>query len=198
MRNVNRPARIPRFLCLAMMAGTVFAGISWTAGFPQSGQGSGDEPRDPWKSSAGKVVVLVFVRTDCPVSNRYAPEIQRISAEHARDAAFWLVYPDKRETAGEIQKHDREFHYTLPVLRDPQRQLIKRAEVTITPEAAVFDAQGRLVYHGRIDNWFEDFGRARPAPTTHELEVAIATAASGSAATLPSVGAVGCYLSDLP
>ena len=32
---------------------------------------------------------------------------------------------------------------------------------------------GSLVYHGRIDNLFEDFGRARPAATTHELEDAI-------------------------
>jgi hypothetical protein len=198
MRKVDRPASVVRFLRLAMVAGTLCAGISSSAGFPQSGRAPGDEPRDPWKSSAGKVVVLIFLRTDCPVSNRYAPEIQRISAEHASDAAFWLVYPDRRETAGEIQKHDREFHYALPVLRDPQRKLIKRAEVTITPEAAVFDRKGQLVYHGRIDNWFEDFGRARPAPTTHELELAIAAAFSGSPAALPSVGAVGCYLSDLP
>ena len=198
MRLANWAASLLSLLSAAGTAGLPLAEVSQAGRLPQNGEASGKEPRDPWKSSAGKVVVFIFVRTDCPVSNRYAPEIQRISAEHVSDVAFWLVYPDKRETFAEIQKHNLEYHYTLPVLRDPQRDLIKRGKVTVTPEAAVFDAKGRLVYHGRIDNWFEDFGRARPAPTTHELEVAIAAAVSGRPATLPSVNAVGCYLSDLP
>jgi Redoxin len=153
---------------------------------------------DPWARSAGKVVVLIFVRSDCPIANRYAPEIARLSAAHLSDAAFWMVYPDKRESSDQVRKHQRDYHPGLPALRDPQRVLLKRAQASVTPEAAVFDAKGRLVYHGRIDNWFEDFGRARPAPTTHELADAIAAAVSGHPAALPSVAAVGCYLSDLP
>lgn len=159
---------------------------------------AGSSPaEDPWTRIPGKVVVLIFVRTDCPIANRYAPEISRLQAAHATDAAFWLVYPDKRETAAAIRKHDLEYHLTLPVLRDPRRALAKRAQVSATPEAAVFDVRGQLVYHGRIDNWFEDFGRARPAPTTHELADAIVAAVSGHPATLPSAPAVGCFLSDL-
>jgi hypothetical protein len=39
--------------------------------------------------------VLVFVRTDCPISNRYAPELRRLQDRFApRGMAFWLVYPD--------------------------------------------------------------------------------------------------------
>jgi hypothetical protein len=30
----------------------------------------------------GKIVVLIFVRTDCPISNRYAPVIQQVSRQH--------------------------------------------------------------------------------------------------------------------
>lgn len=152
---------------------------------------------DPWVAARGKVVVLIFVRTDCPIANRYTPEIQRLRDAHVADAAFWMVYPDKKETAEAIREHQREFRLTLPVLRDADRRLIKRAEVSVTPEAAVFDARGRLVYHGRIDNWFEDIGRARPVPTTHELAEAITAAISGHPQTLPSAPAVGCYLSDL-
>jgi len=152
---------------------------------------------DPWASAAGKVVVLIFMRTDCPIANRYAPEIQRQSAANALTASFWMVYPDKRETTEAIRKHQMEYHLTLPVLRDPHLELAKKAQVSVTPEAAVFDGKGRLVYHGRIDNWFEDLGRARPAATTHELSDAIAAASSGVPARLPSVAAVGCYLSDL-
>ncbi len=31
---------------------------------------------DPFEMAAGKPVVFIFVRTDCPISNRYAPTIQ--------------------------------------------------------------------------------------------------------------------------
>lgn len=156
---------------------------------------------DPLKSSNGKVVVLIFVRVDCPISNRYAPTIQRIEQrvklENTGRVAFWLVYPDRSESAEQIRKHEREFGYDLPALRDVQRSLVAESHAQTTPEAAVFDANRKLIYHGRIDNLFEDFGRARPAATTHELEDAIQAALGGKEVANASVPGVGCYISDL-
>jgi hypothetical protein len=156
---------------------------------------------DPLKASAGKVVVLIFVRIDCPISNRYAPTIQgierRARLDNAGRVAFWLVYPDRSESADQIRRHKKEFGYELPALRDLQRSLVAESQVLATPEAAVFDANHKLIYHGRIDNLFEDFGRARPAATTHELEDAIHAALDGKELANASVPAVGCYISDL-
>jgi hypothetical protein len=152
---------------------------------------------DPLKAASGKVVVLVFVRTDCPVSNRYAPTIQKLSEAHAWKAAFWLVYPRKAESAESIRKHEREYGYKIPALRDPQHSLVKESQVQITPEVAVFDANRRLVYHGRIDNLYEDIGRARRVATTHELEDAISGALAGKSLAVEATHAVGCYISDL-
>jgi len=61
----------------------------------------------------------------------------------------------------------------------------------------VFDPSGRLLYHGRIDNWYEDFGRSRAAATTHELDDAIAAALDGKSISPDHANAVGCYISDL-
>ena len=119
---------------------------------------------DPLKAANGKVVVLVFVRTDCPVSNRYAPTIQRLNETHTGKAAFWLVYPDKSESAEAIRRHELEYGYKIPALRDPQHVLVKESHVQITPEGAVFDVNRRLIYHGRIDNLYEEVGRARSVP----------------------------------
>ncbi|HUI75829.1 MAG TPA: redoxin domain-containing protein [Candidatus Acidoferrum sp.] len=155
------------------------------------------KPVDPLEASKGKVVVLLFIRTDCPVSNRYAPTIRQLSAAFAAQAKFWLVYPDKDESPEAIRAHDRDYRYTLSALRDPQHILVKLGGATITPEAAVFAADGHLVYHGRIDNWFVDFGRKRAAPTIHDLRDAITAAIAGKPATLPTEHAVGCYIADL-
>jgi thiol-disulfide isomerase/thioredoxin len=154
-------------------------------------------PVDPLKAATGKVVVLLFVRTDCPISNRYAPTIQKLSAQYAGKAAFWLVYPDKTESPETIRKHDQDFGYKLSALRDVRHALVKESRAQITPEAAVFDANHRLVYHGRIDNLYEDFGRARTAATTHELDDAIAAAINGKTLAVDNAPAVGCYISDL-
>jgi thiol-disulfide isomerase/thioredoxin len=152
---------------------------------------------DPFSASGGQVVVLIFVRTNCPVSNRYAPTIQQLSEAFSGKAKFWLIYPDKNESPQAILAHDRDYRYDLPALRDPQHLLVKKADITITPEAAVFAPDGHLVYHGRIDNWFVDFGRKRTVPTTHDLRDAIDAAIAGTPATLPTQQAVGCYVSDL-
>jgi thiol-disulfide isomerase/thioredoxin len=155
------------------------------------------KPADPFRAAQGKVVVLIFVRTDCPVSNRYAPTIQQLSAHNTDKAAFFLVYPSKKETSETIRKHDRDFGYALAALHDPQHILVKQSQAQITPEAAVFDANRRLVYHGRIDNLYQDFGHARKTATTHELADAIRAAIAGRTINGKATPAVGCYISDL-
>lgn len=152
---------------------------------------------DPFATNSGKVTVLVFLRRDCPVSGRYAPSIQEISKRYADRASFWLVYPDKSDSPVAIQKSVDEYGYHLPVLRDPEHMLVKLAHVQITPEAAVFDRNHKLIYDGRIDDWYVDLSRARPSPTTHELEDAIVAAISGKSLARNEVRGVGCYIADL-
>jgi len=151
---------------------------------------------NPLDLAAGKALVLIFERTDCPVCNRYAPTVNTMSQKYVKQAVFVMVYPDKSETPANIEKHQHDYGYTLTALRDPGHLLVKMCKVEITPEVAVFDAKRQLVYHGRIDDWYEDFGRARSAPTTHELKDAIIAAVKGGPAP-PHEGAVGCYISDL-
>ena len=155
------------------------------------------KPVDPFAKASGKVVVLVFLRQDCPVSSRYAPVIQQISSRFGHDASFFLVYPDKNESPQSVRQYLADYGYALPALRDPEHVLVKRAHAEITPEAAVFNREGKLVYHGRIDNWYVEFGTSRPAPTTHELNDAIQAAIAGKPVANNAVKGVGCYISDL-
>jgi thiol-disulfide isomerase/thioredoxin len=152
---------------------------------------------NPLVADTSKVTVLVFVRRDCPVSSRYAPSIQQISKHYADRADFWLVYPDKTDSPQAIRKYLQDYGYHLPALRDPGHVLVKLGHAQITPEVAVFDREGQLVYDGRIDDWFVELGRARPAPTTHELEDALRAALAGKPVAKSEVRGVGCYISDL-
>jgi hypothetical protein len=152
---------------------------------------------DPFASPA-RVHVFLFVRTDCPLTNRYAPELQRISQEFAgRSVDFWLVYPAKDESDRSIAQQIADYHLPGKVLRDVDHRFAKRAQATIAPEAAVFDSAGQLKYHGRIDDRWVAFGKARPAPRTHDLEEAISSVLAGKPVAQAETHAIGCSLADV-
>lgn len=149
-------------------------------------------------STPAKARVFLFVRTDCPVGNRYAPELQRIANEFTqRGVQFWLVYPDASETAPTIEKHIGAYHLPGTPLRDVHHSITARAGATVAPSAAVFNSAGKLEYLGRIDDRWVDFGKSRPAPTTHELENAVADVIAGKPVPVSRTHAIGCSIADV-
>jgi hypothetical protein len=156
---------------------------------------------NPFEPSRAKATVFIFVRTDCPVSNRYAPEIRRVYEEFIpRGAAFWLVYVDPSESAETIREHMKEYDYRLGALRDPKHALVRMTGARVTPEAAVFrQTKGvpEMVYRGRIDDRYVDLGKMRPAPTTHDLERVLQEIVNGKQVSPETTQAVGCFISDL-
>jgi AhpC/TSA family len=154
---------------------------------------------DPFQTADTRAVVFVFVSNDCPISNRYAPEIKRLHAKFvSRRVAFWLVHPDADETAEAIRQHAGDYQYRCGILRDPQHALVKKAKVRVTPEAAVFGPDRQLIYHGRIDNWYVDFGKERPAPTEHDLEEVLEAVLAGKPVRNRFSRAIGCYIAGTP
>jgi hypothetical protein len=145
-----------------------------------------------------RATVLIFISTECPYSNRYAPEIQRLYKEFAtRNVRVWLVYPNPADTPAIIARHLRDYGYADIVLRDRNNPLLKSAKPTVTPEAYVFDAAKKLAYHGRIDDRFVELMRERPAPTTHDLEQAVTLVLAGKPVSPSVTQAVGCFIGDM-
>lgn len=148
-------------------------------------------PVDPLDGRAA-VVVLVFVGAECPISNRYAPEIARLREKYARrGVGFWLVYPNGGVEA--IRRHLEAHALGGDALRDPAQVLVRRAGATRTPEAAVF-SHGALVYRGRIDDRQVDFGIARPEASERDLEDAIEAVLAGRSPHHAVTTAVGCSI----
>ena len=154
-------------------------------------------PVDPLATETA-ATVLVFVGTDCPISNRYAPEIQRLSTRYQRDGVqFFLVYVDPQLSSAAIRQHLLQFAYNLPALRDPEHAVVARSEALVTPQVAVFNADDHLVYSGRIDDRYLDFGQQRPAARTRDLEDALQAVLSGQQPAQARTRAIGCYIADL-
>jgi hypothetical protein len=148
------------------------------------------EPVDPLKEDG--TTVLIFVRSDCPISNRYAPELNRLATQLS-DARFWLVYPDADETPAVIQQHLDAYSLTIPAVRDPDHVLVEASGATVTPEAAVF-RKGVLEYRGRIDDTWVALGQARNAPTRRDLSEATRASLAGTTVAVARTTAIGCYI----
>jgi len=158
---------------------------------------------DPFAGSKALAHVFIFVRTDCPISNRYAPTIRHLHEIFSpQGVEFRIVYANPDVTVEAIREHLSSYRLPMVALRDPDHHLVARTGVTITPEAVVCvptenNTAPKRLYHGRIDNWYADFGKARPAPTQHDLRDALEAVLAGKPVAVAHAPAVGCYLEDL-
>ncbi len=172
------------------------------AGQPQSITTLDGRAVDPLRATEGvAATALIFVRTDCPIANQAAPDIERLRAHYGgRGVRFWLVYVDPREPAERVRAHLREFRLAAPALRDPDHALVRRAGVHVTPEAALYlhdQKEPQMVYRGRLDDRVVEVGRRRPRATRFDLQEAIEAALARTAPALVTTSAAGCEIADL-
>jgi hypothetical protein len=149
-------------------------------------------------ASAGRPVVLLFALARCPITAAYASEIERLAREYGGEADFWIVYADPREGVELLREHARSQGYRARIARDLEHELVRAAEVLVTPEAAVFSGRGELVYSGRIDDGWLDPSHPRPEPTVRDLERVLLALLAGTELGPIRTGAVGTPLCALP
>ncbi len=183
-----------------MLAGTLIFCISWScgSGFSELNLTSLSGERVNPLAEGDPASVFLFMRSDCPISNRYAPELRRLHESFApRGVRFWLVYVDPQEKPESIQRHAEEYQVPGEIIRDSRHELVRLTGARVTPEAAVFDAGGSLVYRGRIDDRYPDFGKARAKPNRRDLMLALESVLQGDPVAEPETRAVGCFIADL-
>ncbi|HEX3662143.1 MAG TPA: redoxin domain-containing protein [Acidobacteriaceae bacterium] len=156
------------------------------------------QPIERLAPPGAKAVVLFFVASDCPISNRYIPEIERLQRAYDPDGVRFLwVYPNPADTATVVRAHDTQFDITADTLLDVNQRLTAMAHATITPEVAILvpAASGwREVYRGRIDDRYIALGQERPHAMKHDLELAIRAVLADRHVPPPGGPTVGCSI----
>jgi thiol-disulfide isomerase/thioredoxin len=150
----------------------------------------------PLAAAKGETSLVIFVSADCPVSARYAPEIDRIASAYApRGVHTFLVYADLTATIPSVRQNMASFHpgSRIPAIIDAGFALTTAADATITPEAFVYTPAGRA-YHGRIDDLYISIGKSRPQAQRHDLRDALDAVLAGRPVATPATSAVGCYI----
>ena len=142
-----------------------------------------------------KATIVYFVTSDCPISNRYMPEIRRICEDYSESGARCLmVYVDPTISLDQIREHRENYDIAHETVHDKAHAIVKLAGAKVTPEAAVFDGVGQMTYRGRIDNLYAALGTPRRRATEHDLRDALDETLTGKAVSRPRTQAVGCFI----
>ena len=146
---------------------------------------------------AGTANVLVFVASDCPISNGYAPEIQRICRDYrTKGVACSLVYEDMSIDAAHVRAHRDAYGYKgIAAVIDVDGAIAKRAAATVTPQAVIVGPAGIVKYRGRIDNQYVALGKPRRVVTVHDARDALDALLAGRPVAHPDTEAFGCFIS---
>ncbi|MDA7921997.1 redoxin domain-containing protein [Verrucomicrobiales bacterium] len=142
--------------------------------------------------------VWFFVAIDCPIANHYVPEMNRIAAEYQdRGVSFSLIYPNTALTEEQLAAHRTEYELKIDGRIDRDHSHVKRAGVTTTPEVAVFDRNGILIYRGMIDNLFTEFGDRRQVASKRYLRDILKQCETERDIPLTFTEPVGCLIEPI-
>jgi hypothetical protein len=148
---------------------------------------------EPLAVRGQKATVLFFLTTECPIGNRYAPEISRIVGDYQLQGfVFHAVYA--HETSAEITEYQREHKLSLGALLDPELKLATLTGATVTPEVCILSPDGEILYRGRIDDRAVKFGTVRLEPRVRDLRLALDAVLAGKPVAEKFTRAIGCYI----
>jgi peroxiredoxin len=141
-----------------------------------------------------RAVVILFVGTQCPINNLYAPHLADLQREFAgQGVQFLAVNANVLDSASDIAAHTRKHGIPFPVLRDEGSRVADQFGATRTPEAFVLDADRKIRYQGRIDDRY-GIGYQRPKATRRDLAAALREVLAGKAVSVPRTEVAGCFI----
>jgi peroxiredoxin/mono/diheme cytochrome c family protein len=141
-----------------------------------------------------KLVVVVFLGTECPLARLYAPRLNAMAADYAGDQVRFVGIDSNRQDAvGEIADYVREYNVSFPVLKDPRNVVADRFAAVRTPEVFLLDEHRVVRYHGRIDGQFLP-GVQKTVNPRSDLKIAIDELLAGKEVSQPEAEAVGCFI----
>ena len=106
-----------------------------------------------WAALKGDTTVIVFMATECPISNGYNDRMNALYREYApKGVKFVFINANATETPERVEEHARQHNFAFPVYKDQGSAAADLFNAQVTPETYVVDAGGTVRYHGYIDD----------------------------------------------
>jgi len=148
-------------------------------------------------SLAGKKgTVVVFTCNHCPWAKKWQSRVAEIG-NAALAAGLGAVAINANDPAvnsedgfPEMKKRAKELKMKFPYVVDGTSDVARAFGAKVTPEAFVFDASGKLVYHGTVDDSPNDAAAVK----SDWLRNAVNAVSEGQAVTEAETKAMGCSI----
>jgi peroxiredoxin len=143
-----------------------------------------------------KALSIIFSCNHCPYVQAYENRIMAIQKDYANKGVAVVAinsndavkYPD--DSFDEMKKRAELKKFNFIYLRDEQQFVASSFDATHTPEIFLFDKERKLVYHGKIDdNWQEE-----QKVKTQYLRNALNELLSGMEISVPETYSIGCTI----
>ncbi len=139
---------------------------------------------------ASKAIVLMFIATQCPVSNAYNDRMVALFKDYSpKGIAIIGINSNKQESVEEIRRHAKEHGFAFPILKDWNNVIANRLGASVTPEIFVLNKSFEILYHGRIDD-----SRRQTSVHSNDLRNALDAVLGGKAVPVTETKAFGCTI----
>ncbi len=147
------------------------------------------------RSPNSKAVAIVFLSTECPVSNGCIPILNRLADQYRdKQVEFYGVISDHTVTRSEALHHHRQYRIRFQILFDTSGELRRQLGPTHTPQAFVLDPWGRVLYSGAIDNQYVGLGRKKRQVDQSYLASTLAAVIANQPIRVTTTEPIGCLI----
>ncbi|NOT33235.1 MAG: thioredoxin family protein [Candidatus Eisenbacteria bacterium] len=143
-----------------------------------------------------KGTLVVFTCNACPFAKAWESRVAKLGNQALGQGIGVIAINSNdpsvnaEDSYAQMQSRAKTLGLKFPYVVDAHSNLARAFGATRTPEVFLFDAAGKLVYHGAID----DNSRDAKAVKEPYLRNAVAAVASNKAVTLAETKSIGCSI----
>ncbi len=140
---------------------------------------------------SNKAVVIMFIATKCPYSNAYNDRLRQMAADYSKKGILFVgINSNSSEPEAEVKSHAAKNKWDFTLAKDPGNKVADMYDAKRTPEVYVVGSDGKVLYHGRIDENYEEPSKV----TSPDLKNALDQILAGQPVAKTETKAFGCTI----
>lgn len=149
---------------------------------------------ETFKDSSG--MIIIFSCNHCPYVQAYEGRMKQVQDEY-KDKGIVLIainpndattHPD--DSFDDMKRRASEQQFNFVYVRDEDQSVAKAFDAAHTPEIFLFNKAGKLVYHGKIDDNWQNPEKV----INHYLKNAIDEMLEGKEISVAETYSIGCTI----
>ena len=146
--------------------------------------------------SGAKALMIVFTCNHCPYALAFENRLIAIAGDFADKGLSTLFicsndeknFPD--DSFVKMKEHAEEKSFPFPYCQDASQNVARSYDAACTPDPYLFNSEGKLVYRGRVDDNWEEPGKA----VHHDLRNAVEAALQNKPGSGKQYASLGCNI----